>query len=182
MRIECIQGDITTLQVDALVNAANMSLGGGNGVDGAIHNAAGPELLQECKTLHGCKTGHAKITKGYRLKAPYVIHAVGPVWFDGQSNEENDLKSCYQESLKIAEHYGLKSIAFPCISTGVYCFPREKAAHIVLDVVSKFKYENLEKIIFCCFDDKNYQIYQKLLNSTASVKIPSLVQQWFKKQ
>ncbi len=151
--IELIRGDITSLQVGAIVNAANQSLLGGGGVDGAIHRAAGPELLEECKTLGGCPTGEAKITSGYNLKASYVIHTVGPVWHGGQKNEDNLLASCYRNSLQLAMDYKLHSIAFPSISTGVYRFPIERASKIALRVVLDF-IENLEsppRVIFCWF-------------------------------
>jgi O-acetyl-ADP-ribose deacetylase (regulator of RNase III) len=165
-RIKLIRTDITKLKVDAIVNAANSKLAGGGGVDGAIHKAAGPKLLEECKTLKGCKTGSAKITKGYNLPAKYVIHAVGPVWHGGQSNEAGLLKSCYTTSLSKAVSYGCKSIAFANISTGIYGFPKEAAAHIAIETVSEFIKENesLEEIYFVCFDEENYSIYNKILS------------------
>jgi len=164
-RIEIIQGDITRLQVDAIVNAANKSLLGGGGVDGAIHRAAGPGLVKECRKLNGCETGNAKITGGYNLPASFVIHAVGPVWQDGKKNEEKLLASCYQKSLEIAAEKHLKSIAFPNISTGIYGFPKEKAAGIAISTVTSFLNQNpkIKKVIFAIFDEENYEIYQDLL-------------------
>ena len=164
-RIEIIQGDITKLQVDAIVNAANKSLLGGGGVDGAIHRAAGPGLVKECRKLNGCETGNAKITPGYNLSAGFVIHAVGPVWQDGKKNEEKLLASCYQKSLEIAAEKHLKSIAFPNISTGIYGFPKEKAAGIAISTVTSFLNQNpkIKKVIFAIFDEENYEIYQDLL-------------------
>ena len=164
MQIEIVQGDITKLVVDAIVNAANSSLLGGGGVDGAIHRAAGKDLLAECRTLNGCKTGEAKITKGYQLPAKYVIHTVGPVWHGGRQNEPELLKSCYKRSLQIATDYKLKSIAFPAISCGVYGYPFEQAAQIALNTAIDFQCQNttLEKVIFVCFSQGNYQTYQSL--------------------
>ncbi|MDD5687728.1 MAG: O-acetyl-ADP-ribose deacetylase [Elusimicrobia bacterium] len=162
-KIELIIGDITKVEVDAIVNAANKSLLGGGGVDGAIHRAAGPKLLEECKKLNGCKTGEAKITSGYNLPAKYVIHTVGPVWKGGTSGEEQLLKSCYKNSLELALENKIKSIAFPSISTGVYRFPIEKAAPAALEEVKNFiintKSINLEKIVFVLFSDKDFKIY-----------------------
>jgi O-acetyl-ADP-ribose deacetylase len=165
VNIELIQGDITKLQVDAIVNAANTSLLGGGGVDGAIHRAAGPELLKECSLLQGCPTGEAKITKGYRLPARYVIHTAGPIWRGGNADEEELLASCYKRSLHLAIQHGIKSIAFPNISTGVYHFPKEKAASIAVKTVKEFSESdsNLERVIFICFDEENYRIYQEQL-------------------
>lgn len=162
-QIELVLGDITELDVDALVNAANNTLLGGGGVDGAIHRKAGKELLAECRPLNGCETGQAKITKGYNLKARHVIHTVGPVWHGGEKNEAQLLASAYRESLKLAEFNGLKSVAFPCISTGVYHFPDEQAAVIALNTIESFDFQSVEKIILCCFLQKDFDIYQKLL-------------------
>jgi len=136
--LQTLQGDITRLDVDAFVNAANTSLLGGGGVDGAIHRNAGPELLTECRMLNGCRTGEAKVTKGYRLKAKHVIHTVGPVWNDGKSGEADKLRACYTTAQRLAAESGLQSIAFPCISTGVYCFPADQAAQIAVDAAKAF--------------------------------------------
>lgn len=165
-RIELIKGDITTLDVDVIVNAANSSLLGGGGVDRAIHKAAGPELYAECLTLDGCKTGEAKITKGYNLKARYIIHTVGPVWHGGNRNETDLLASCYQSSLDLAKKKKLKTIAFPGISTGMYRFPKDLAALIAVNEIKRFLKNNSipEKVIFVAFDDENYKIYRKLLD------------------
>jgi len=164
MSIELLKGDITKLNVDAIVNAANESLLGGGGVDGAIHRAAGPELLEECKKLGGCKTGDAKITKAYKLPSKYIIHTVGPVWHGGKTKEEELLKSCYEKSLQILLDKKLSSIAFPCISTGVYRFPKELAAKIAISTVRSVLKNSPEiKVIFCCFLDEDYNIYKSLL-------------------
>lgn len=163
--INIIKGDITKLNVDAIVNAANTTLLGGGGVDGAIHQAAGYKLLEECKTLNGCETGEAKITKGYNLPAKFIIHTVGPIWNDGNSNEDELLASCYRSSLKIAVDNKVKTIAFPAISTGVYGFPLERATKITIAEVKKFlkRNESIEKVIFVCFDQRIEEIYQKYL-------------------
>jgi len=165
--IEVIQGDITKLKVDAIVNAANESLLGGGGVDGAIHNAAGEELLEECRKIGGCPTGEARITKGYKLPAKFVIHTVGPIWRGGYKDEIDLLRNAYQNSLKLASNNSIETLAFPNISTGVYGFPKNSAADIavrvVKDYISKNKYP--KKVIFICFDEENYEIYKAKLIS-----------------
>jgi O-acetyl-ADP-ribose deacetylase (regulator of RNase III) len=165
-RFEIVKGDITHQNTDAIVNAANTSLLGGGGVDGAIHRAAGPELLEECKTLNGCPTGESKITKGYKLSAGYVIHTVGPVWHGGQHNEDRLLAGCYRNSLKLAVDKRIESIAFPSISTGAYRFPLERATKIALKETLKFLDENEmpRKVIFVCFSESDYQTYQNIYN------------------
>ncbi|MCB0807015.1 MAG: O-acetyl-ADP-ribose deacetylase [Bacteroidales bacterium] len=167
-KIELIQGDITKIETDAIVNAANRSLLGGGGVDGAIHRAAGPGLLEECKALNGCETGEAKITKGYNLSAQFVIHTVGPVWHGGLNNEPELLASCYRNSLSLTMENNCKSIAFPNISTGVYRFPKEKAAKIAVHEVRKFLSENdlIERVVFVCFDEENLRLYDRILGET----------------
>jgi O-acetyl-ADP-ribose deacetylase (regulator of RNase III) len=165
-RIELVKGDITTLTVDAIVNAANKSLLGGGGVDGAIHSAAGPDLLTECKTLNGCETGQSKITDGYRLKAKHVIHTVGPVWFGGYRDEPSLLASCYNSSLTLAKEKKIKTVAFPGISTGAYGFPKDLAAVIAINETKRFLNKNSypEKVIFVTFGDDSYETYRKLLD------------------
>lgn len=166
-KIQIIKGDITKLKVDAIVNAANTSLLGGGGVDGAIHRAAGPELLAECKTLNGCNTGEAKITKGYELPARYVIHTVGPVWNGGKNHEDELLASCYQKSFKLTDAYKLKTIAFPAISCGAYRFPKERASKIAIKETQKAieKYPYLSEVIFALTDDELIKLYQEVLKS-----------------
>jgi O-acetyl-ADP-ribose deacetylase len=161
-KIEVIKGDITKLAVDAIVNAANSSLLGGGGVDGAIHRAAGKELYLECLNLRGCKTGEAKITNGYALPAKHVIHTVGPVWQGGSAGEEELLTACYTNALKIAAWSELKSIAFPSISTGIYSYPIDRACHVAFDAVSVFlvEYPSIERVIFCTFSESDFSIYQ----------------------
>jgi O-acetyl-ADP-ribose deacetylase (regulator of RNase III) len=168
-RIELVEGDITRQRVDAIVNAANSTLLGGGGVDGAIHRAAGPQLLEECRTLGGCATGQAKITRGYNLPARFVIHTVGPVWSGGSRGEAELLADCYRHSLGLAEQHGLRSIAFPAISTGVYRFPLHRAAEIAIREVNAFLQQNpsFEKVIFVCFGSDAYRTYRALLDPQA---------------
>ncbi len=163
--IKLFKGDITTLKVDAIVNAANSSLLGGGGVDGAIHRAAGPELLKECRLLNGCRTGEAKITKGYNLPSKYVIHTVGPVWHGGEKGEPELLQQCYINSLSLASKKNLRSIAFPNISTGIYGYPKKDAALVAINTVKDFSANHLdiEEIIFAIFDEENFIIYNQLL-------------------
>jgi len=169
-KIEVIQGDITQLEVDAIVNAANTSLLGGGGVDGAIHRAAGPQLLAECRQLGGCPTGKAKATLGYRLPAKYVFHAVGPVWHGGKRGEDHLLASCYRECMRLAKEYQVKTIAFPAISCGVYRFPLERAARIAIQTLLECLKDNpqIQKIYLVCFDQHVYQTYQRCLQECSA--------------
>jgi O-acetyl-ADP-ribose deacetylase (regulator of RNase III) len=170
-KIELIWGDITETKVDAIVNAANNSLLGGGGVDGAIHDVAGDELLKECEKLGGCNTGDAKITKAYKLPSKYVIHTVGPIWKGGKNSEKELLSSCYKRSLEMAIENGVKTIAFPNISTGVYLFPMELAAETAIFEVKKFLQEHseIEKVVFVCFNKANYDLYDKLLKNSKTL-------------
>lgn len=157
-------GDITSLDCDAIVNAANSSLLGGGGVDGAIHRAAGPNLVAECRLLGGCKTGQAKITQAYQLPSKRIIHTVGPVWRGGSHGEPEALASCYRNSLRLCEEHGLKSVAFPCISTGIYGYPKEQAAAIAINTCRQFAHSGLN-ITFCCFEQEDVKIYEELLKA-----------------
>lgn len=164
-RITVVRGDITQLDTDAIVNAANPSLLGGGGVDGAIHRAAGPALLAECRTLDGCPTGEAKMTAGYRLPARHVIHTVGPVYRGGLGAEARQLRACYTSSLRLAEEAGLQSIAFPCIATGLYGYPNDEACRIAVDTVSAWvaSHERPARVVFCCFDAGDERRYRERL-------------------
>ena len=164
-RMEAVQGDITKLAVDAIVNAANSSLLGGGGVDGAIHRAAGPDMLKECAALGGCVTGQAKITNGYNLPARHVIHTVGPVWHGGNQNEDDLLADCYRNSLALAVRHGIRTIAFPAISTGVYRFPAQRACMIAIGAVAQFLAQEpeMDKVTFVCFDAETYEMYRREL-------------------
>ena len=166
-RVELIKGDITSLDVEAIVNAANKSLLGGGGVDGAIHEAAGPELLTECESLKGCETGQSIITGGYRLKAKHIIHTVGPVWCGGCRDEHSLLASCYQTTLALAKEKKIKTLAFPGISTGVYGFPKDQAALVAINETKRFLKKNRYpgKVVFVTFCDDNYETYRKLLDA-----------------
>ncbi len=163
MNIRAIEGDITTLVVDAIVNAANCSLLGGGGVDGAIHRAAGPELLEACRRFHGCRTGEARITPGFRLPARFVIHTPGPVWYGGTRGEPELLRSCYRNCLRLAAENGCRNIAFPCISTGVYHYPPLEAARIAVASVREWGETLPEEVVFCCFSNAALGIYRELL-------------------
>lgn len=168
-RIEVILGDITKINVDAIVNAANTTLLGGGGVDGAIHRAAGPALLEECRKLGGCPTGQARITKGYRLPAKFVIHTVGPVWRGGNDNEDQLLASCYRNSLRLAVEHGIKTIAFPSISTGAYRFPVKRAAKIAINEIKHFlaNDDSIEKVYIVCFDPQTMDAYMEALSDVS---------------
>lgn len=163
LELRAVRADITTLRVDAIVNAANASLLGGSGVDGAIHRAAGPELVAECRRLHGCDVGEAKITKGYRLPAKYVIHTVGPVWRGGDEGEPESLAACYRNCLLLAEKHALRSIAFPAISTGIYGYPKDEAARIAVAVVRAHVAQLVRQVVFCCFSEDDHARYERLL-------------------
>jgi O-acetyl-ADP-ribose deacetylase len=169
-RLEVIVADITTLRVDAIVNAANSSLLGGGGVDGAIHDAAGPELLAECRKLNGCETGDAKITQGYLLPARHVIHAVGPVWYGGTRDEDALLASCYRRSIELCRVHGLASIAFPAISTGVFRFPADRAARIAVEITidALASSPHLTRVTFCCFSVPSSELHQDVLEAFGS--------------
>ena len=164
MKLQAIKDDITTLRVDAIVNAANCSLLGGGGVDGAIHRAAGPELLEACRKLGGCRTGEARITPGFRLKAHYVIHTPGPIWQGGANGEAALLRNCYLNSLALAADAGCRSLAFPGISTGVYRYPQREAAEIAVDTVRQWRGTFPKEVVFCCFSDEMLQIYRAILS------------------
>jgi O-acetyl-ADP-ribose deacetylase len=167
LQLQAIRGDITTLRLDAIVNAANSALSGGGGVDGAIHEAAGPELLAACRALGGCPPGDARITAGFGLRAKYIIHAVGPVWRGGRQGESDLLAACYRRSLELAAQQGVTSIAFPCISTGAYRYPNELAASVAVAAVNEFSKDrtSVREVTFCCFSERDLSIYRRLLHS-----------------
>lgn len=169
--LRALQGDILTLAVEAIVNPANASLLGGGGLDGAIHRAAGPQLLVTCRGLGGCKTGDAKLTQGYQLAAHYIIHTVGPIWHGGEQGEAELLASCYRRSIEIATVQGIRSLAFPCISTGLYGYPIELAAQIAVTSVREAlqSFDHLDEVIFCCFSAHDLQLYQRLLHDVPSL-------------
>lgn len=170
--IDAVCADITTLNVDAIVNAANSSLLGGNGVDGAIHRAAGPELLEECRLLHGCRTGEAKVTSGHRLPAKFVIHTVGPIWSGGLAGEAELLASCYRHSLDAATAVNARSVAFPCISTGAYGYPFVEAATLAVHAVANYLMPtSVEQVIFCCFSQENLAVYEDVLRREGEDKL-----------
>ena len=168
--LQALQGDITKLRVAAIVNAANSSLLGGGGVDGAIHRAAGPELVQECRQLGGCETGDAKLTKGYRLHAKYIIHTVGPVWQGGHHGEQELLASCYRRSIEVAAQNNIDELAFSCISTGVFGYPKDLAASIAVATVRSLTQmpSNLRRIVFCCFSQSDLQMYERILGQVSA--------------
>jgi len=170
MKVELVRGDITKLEVDAVVNAANATLLGGGGVDGAIHRAAGPELDMACAALGGCVTGDAKATPGFQLQAKWIFHAVGPVWHGGTRGEDECLTRCYVRCMELASSHGVDTIAFPAISTGAYGFPKQRAAEIAFRTVQESgKQSGVKRVLFCCFDDENAQIYYRLLDGSMEV-------------
>jgi len=174
-KIHAVRGDITVLKVDAVVNAANSSLLGGGGVDGAIHYAAGPGLLAECRQIGGCPTGEARITAGYNLPAPWIIHTVGPVWKGGHRDEAKLLASCYASSLRLAIDHGLRSVAFPAISTGAYAYPLKAAAVIAVNTVREVTQQEttLEEVIFCCYSGEDFAVYKKILSISPDCHLES---------